>query len=245
MKSVIRIAIGSLLASLGLALHSPIQAAVIYASGQLLIPGDPGIPAGQPGHDDARENYIFAIDSNNGVATPISPNVSGLPAALGATADGTLWGFSGNTLRTVNPLTGTTAAAGPATLYSATAVDVTAAGGGYGITNGDDQLFRVDLATGDATAIGAPGLVNAALAAAGAVDPDAFIISLGSVGSSLYGIDLDTDSLLQIDPATGSASIVGALGAVGGVGGASSAAMRGSPASMKTPTASTTPSSAR
>ena len=194
------------------------DAATLYASGQLLIPGDPAIPPGQPGHDDSRENYVFAINSATGAATPVSPLTSGLPSALGATVDGALWGWASNGLQVVDPATGTTTPAGPATPFSATGFDVTADGVGYGVTLGDDQLFRVDLSTGVATAVGAAGAVNAALAAAGAIDPNAFIISLGSVGDSLYGIDLDTNSLVAIDPATGTASVVGALGAVDGVG---------------------------
>ncbi|MEM8945328.1 MAG: PEP-CTERM sorting domain-containing protein [Planctomycetota bacterium] len=195
-----------------------VMAATIYASGQLLIPGDPAIPAGQPGHDDSRENYVFAIDSTTGDATPVSPVTSGLPGALGATVDGTLWGWSSNTLQIIDPNTGTTTPAGPMTAFSATGFDVTTDGVGYGITLTDDQLFSVDLTTGVATSVGVPGAANVALAAAGAVDPDAFIISLGSVGDSLYGIDLDTDSLLEFDPVSGTAAVVGSLGGVDGVG---------------------------
>lgn len=194
------------------------DAATLFASGQLLIPGDPAIPPGQPGHDDSRENYIFEIDSATGDATPVSPVTTGLPGALGATAGGTLWGWANSGLQVVDPSTGTTSPAGPTTDFFATGFDVTADGVGYGITLGDDQLFSVDLANGDADAVGSPGTVNAALIAAGAVDPDAFIISMGSVGDSLYGIDLDTNSLIEIEPATGAASVVGGLGSVDGVG---------------------------
>lgn len=194
------------------------SAATIFASGQLLIPGDPGLPPGQPGHDDSRENYIFEIDSVTGNATPVSPVTSGLPAALGATADGTLWGWAGSRLQVVDANAGTTTPSGPVTAFSATGFDVTSAGIGYGITLGDDQLFSVDLTTGVATSVGMAGAVNTALAAAGGVDPDAFIISLGSVGDSLYGIDLDTNSLVEIDSVTGIAAVVGTLGSLDDVG---------------------------
>ncbi len=197
---------------------APFASAVpLYASGQLLIPGDPDIPFGQPGHDDSRENYVFEIDSETGVATPISPVTTGLPAGLGATED-TLYGWSGNELKTVDPVSGVTSSAGPATAFSATGFDVTADGVGFGMTNGDDQLFQVDLTTGDAVTVGAAGLVNDALSDAGEVDPDAFIISLGSVGDLLYGIDLSTDSLLEIDPNDGTADVIGTLGSVDLVG---------------------------
>jgi hypothetical protein len=196
------------------------SAVPLFASGQLLIPGDPDIPPGQPGHDDSRENYVFEIDSETGVATPISPVTTGLPAGLGATAD-TLYGWSGfpgGALQVVDPTTGTTTPVGPTTSFGATAFDVTADGVGFGMTNGDDQLFTVDLDTGNATAVGSAGLVNDALAAAGETDPNAFIISLGSVGDALYGIDLSTDSLIEIDPTDGSADVVGTLGSVDLVG---------------------------
>ncbi|MEM9586663.1 MAG: PEP-CTERM sorting domain-containing protein, partial [Planctomycetota bacterium] len=44
-----------------------------------------------------------------------------------------------------------------------------------------------------------------------------FLISLGGVGNTLYGVDLDSDSLISLDPETGDASVVGAVGAVGSV----------------------------
>ncbi|MFI4861294.1 MAG: PEP-CTERM sorting domain-containing protein [Phycisphaerales bacterium JB063] len=201
-----------------LALAQSADAVPLYASGQLLIPGDPGIPFGEPGHDDSRENYVFEIDSVTGVATPISPVTSGLPAGLGGFG-GTLYGWSGNTLQIVDPITGITTAAGTATAYSATGFDVSASGVGYGITNSDDQLFSVDLVSGNATAVGAAGLVNNALADAGVTDADAFIISLASVGGDLYGLDLSTNSLVSIDPATGTAQVVGGLGSLDTVGG--------------------------
>ena len=197
---------------------TPADAATLYASGQLLIPGDPDIPFGEPGHDDSRESYIFEIDAATGDATPVSPVTTGLPGALGATVDGTLWGWADSGLQIVDPFAGTTTPAGPSTAFPATGFDVTSDGVGYGITLGDDQLFSVDLSTGVATAVGSAGAVNTALEAAGAVDPDAFIISMGSVGDSLYGIDLATDSLVEIDPSTGVASVVGDLGAVDDVG---------------------------
>lgn len=40
------------------------------------------------------------------------------------------------------------------------------------------------------------------------------VISLGSVDNSLYGIDLDTESLIQFDPETGDAAVGGEVGAV-------------------------------
>jgi hypothetical protein len=41
-----------------------------------------------------------------------------------------------------------------------------------------------------------------------------FIISLGSVGNRLYGVDLDSYSLIRFNPDTGSAAVVGSVGSV-------------------------------
>jgi hypothetical protein len=65
---------------------------------------------------------------------------------------------------------------------------------------------------GSSAAIG-DAIDAAAGNAPGTAEP--FLISLGSVGGTLYGVDLDTDSLIALDPDDGSASVVGAIGAVG------------------------------
>lgn len=64
-----------------------VQAATIYASGQRFIPAVPGE------HDDIRENFIYEINTQTGVAIPISPETSGLPSALAGTSDQRLLGF--------------------------------------------------------------------------------------------------------------------------------------------------------
>ena len=76
------------------------QSATIFASGQRLIPGVPGV------HDGLRKNFIYAIDSSTGIATPVSPETEGLPLALAGTADGGLLGFaSGGQLVEIDPFT--------------------------------------------------------------------------------------------------------------------------------------------
>lgn len=62
----------------------------------------------------------------------------------------------------------------------------------------------------------APAVGDAVDAARGTAPGTAtpFIISLGSVGNHLYGVDLDTASLIRLDPFNGAASVVGAPGAV-------------------------------
>lgn len=199
---------------------------VLYASGQLLIPGDPDIPPGQPGHDDTRENYIYSINPLSGVATPVSPVTSGLPAALGAASNGVLYGFSSGQLVIVDPITGTQADVGPDSGLSSTAFDITDGGVGYIVPFdalfNTQQIHAVDLGSGTVTPIGSASAIGDAIDTArslplGTAEP--FAISLGSVGATLYAVDLDTDSLVAIESSTGDASVVGQIGAVGAANG--------------------------
>jgi hypothetical protein len=64
---------------------------------------------------------------------------------------------------------------------------------------GDGQLYTIDLATGQATAVGPTGTDQ--------IDG----IALDRTGV-LYGIDVEADELVTIDKATGTASTVGSLG---------------------------------
>ena len=71
---------------------------------------------------------------------------------------------------------------------------------GYSVRSDfDGQLYSIDLATGDATAIGATGF------------DDIECLSFSADGT-LYGVDDDTDQLLTIDTGTGAGTVVGALG---------------------------------
>lgn len=200
-------------------------APIIYASGQLLIPGDPGIPPGQPGHDDSRENYVYAIDTLTGTAIPVSPATTGLPAALAGTSDGRLLGYSGGQLREIAPTTAMQTNIGVSNGLNSTGFEILPDNRGFLVPfdgNFDtQQLFNIDIATGvaapissSATEIG-DAIDTAAGNPLGTAEP--FLISLGAVGDTLYGVDLDTNSLIALDSDTGAASVVGAVGAVGSV----------------------------
>ncbi|MEM7435926.1 MAG: hypothetical protein AAF436_12295 [Myxococcota bacterium] len=205
----------------------PVTCAVtIYATGQLLTPGDPDIPFGEPGHDDTRENFVYAIDPATGIATPVSPATTGLPAALAGEGASRLLGFSSGQLVEVEPATGAQTPIGENNGLSATGLDVTADGRGFVLPFNDDfdtqQLHELDLGTGDATPIGSPTAVGDAIDSAAGNAPGTsapFVIGLSSIGDTIYGVDLDTNSLIAIDSEQGSASVVGAVGAVGSVGG--------------------------
>lgn len=202
------------------------QALTIYATGQLLTPGDPNIPPGDPGHDDTRENFVYAIDPATGIATPVSPATTGLPAALAGEGPSRLLGFTSGQLVEIEPTTGAQTPIGANNGLSATGLDVTDAGWGFLLPFNDDfdtqQLHELDLETGDAWPIGSPTAVGDAIDEAAGNAPGTsrpFVIGLGSVGDAIYGVDLDSDSLIEIDPTGGSASVIGEVGAVGSVDG--------------------------
>ena len=201
------------------------DAGTIYATGQLLIPGDPSIPPGQPGHDDTRENYVYHISTLTGLATPVSPVTTGLPAALAGTLDGRLLGFAGGQLSEVSPSTGVLTPIGASNGLTATGLEVLPDNRGF-LTPFDanfdsQQLFSLDITTGAAAPIsGSPteigdAIDNAAGNPLGTTRP--FIIGLGAVADQLYGVDLDSNSLIALDADNGAASVVGDVGAVGSV----------------------------
>lgn len=76
---------------------------------------------------------------------------------------------------------------------------------------GDNNLYRIDLGSGQATRIGAMGYVDVeGLALA----PDGVLYGVADAGTGLPGSAL-TDFLLRIDPASGAATAVGPLGLMG------------------------------
>ena len=190
------------------------EAATIYASGQRLTQAIPGV------HDDIRENFVYRIDVATGTATAVSPATTGLPSALGMKPDGSLWGFRSGNLGTVDIPTGSftpLASGGP----NATAFDFGADGIPYAVPFNDDfrtqQLFRFEQATDAWQSIGSVTAIGDAIDAKRGTDPGTaqpFVIGLGVVGETAYGIDLDTYSLIGLDRASGVAGVVGEVGAV-------------------------------
>ena len=212
-----------------LALFLPVSATAvpIFATGQLLIPGDPTIPPGAPGHDDTRENFIYEIDTSTGLATPVSPVTTGLPGALAGTSDQRLLGFSSGQLSQLDLFTANQTPIGANNGLNSTSFEVLPDDRGFlapfNAAFETQQLFSIDITSGTAVPISAStSEIGDAIDAATGNQPgtsEPFIISLGTVGDVLYGIDLDTDTLVALDSNTGTASIVGAVGAVASVGG--------------------------
>ncbi|WP_205127563.1 MULTISPECIES: hypothetical protein [Okeania] len=138
------------------------QAATIYASGQRLIPAVPDV------HDDLRENFIYAIDSSTGIATPVFPETTGLPSALAGTLDQRLLGFaSGGQLVEIDPLTANLTPIGSANGLFSTSFDILDDQRGFLIPFDSNfntqQIHALDLTTGMATPKGTATAVGDAI----------------------------------------------------------------------------------
>ena len=184
---------------------------------------------GDPTHSSGL--FYYSIDTTTGKATPLAPITGGNSAALAGTPDGRILGIRSGQLIEINPATGTTVNIGaPAPSTGApTAFDVLSDGRGFVLPfqTGFSQftqtqnLHSVNLTTGQYTPITTGRTIGDAVDAAagtpsGTAEP--FIISLGSVGNTLYGVDLDTNSLISINPDNGAAAVIGAVGGVAPAG---------------------------
>ncbi len=195
-----------LVAAFGTAAHAT---TVLYAVGQAFAPGH--------GHDTG--NYLWSIDIINGEATQIAPIASGI-SGLGTAPDGTLYGRSGLNLYSVERTTAALNLIGSAPSGSATSLEIMPDGRAFVLPfNADfetNQLHTLDLATGAQVPVGsATSILDAIDLAFPSRDMTygPFIISLGSVGDYLYGMDLETNTLIEIDPDTGDAEAKGDFGA--------------------------------
>ncbi len=195
----------------GVVVAAQAQGAIIYASGQFREGTGPF------------ENRFYEIDTTTGAATPISGLVTGAPAGLAGTSDQRLLGHAGGQLSEVNPFTGALTPIGAPSGVTATGFDILEDGRGY-ITplagGASRQAAHVDISTGVVTPIGAPNAIGDAIDAAFGLAPGTstpFVISLGSVGGTVYGVSLESGrtNLIAINPDTGAASVIGAPNAVG------------------------------
>lgn len=182
---------------------------VLYAVGQAFAPGH--------GHDTG--NFLWSIDLSSGAATQIAPIAAGI-AGLATAPDGTLYGRSGLNLYTISTEDAGLSLVGSAASGSATSLEIMPDGRAFTLPFNADfdtaQLHSLDLNTGLQTPVGTE---TALLDAINLAFPDRdmtygpFVISLGSVGDRLYGLDLETNTLLDIDPDTGYATANGAFNA--------------------------------
>jgi len=182
---------------------------VLYAVGQAFSAGH--------GHDVG--NYLWSIDLGTGEATQIAPIATGI-AGLATNPDGTLYGRSGEDLYTIDTTDASLNLVGSAMGGIATSLEITPDGRAFTLPFNADfdtaQLHGVNLGTGDQTPIGSStALIDAIDLAFPTRDKTygPFVISLGSVGDYLYGLDLETNTLLEINPDTGDATANGAYDA--------------------------------
>jgi hypothetical protein len=191
-------------------LASLASAATLFATGQ---------NNGDPSHNSG--NYYYSIDTTTGVATVVSPLLPGSsPAGLSAIGS-QLVGFKDGQHGAVDPVAGTFSPAGASNGLSITGYEVLH-GFGYGVptSGGDRRLQRIDLLSSAATPLGEGNPIGTVMDsfygdAPGTNNP--FIISLGSVGDTLYGVHIggNKNNLVLLDPANGNATFVGAVNAVG------------------------------
>lgn len=178
---------------------------VLYAVGQAFASGH--------GHDVG--NFLWSIDITNGEATQIGPVSTGI-SGLGMAPDGTLYGRSGLDLYTVDRSNATLDLIGSAPSGSATSLEIMPDGRGFVLPfNADfetNQLHTLDLTTGAQVPVGSATSILDAIDLAFPnrdMTYGPFVISLGNVGDYLYGMDLETNTLIEIDPDTGDAEAKG------------------------------------
>lgn len=159
--------------------------------------------------------YVFtSIDIHTGKTTVISPASPSLYAGLGSVGQ-SVFATLGVSLSTnlyqvdIRSNTPTLVGTMPNATYSA--LDIMANGTAYTISRNSNnpQLYSVDLSTAATTAIGTPDSLRDPFVALGGRAPS--LLGLGSVGAKLYAVENFSSqrSLLEIDPITGDARIVG------------------------------------
>ncbi|MGF1633439.1 MAG: PEP-CTERM sorting domain-containing protein [Phycisphaerae bacterium] len=192
---------------------------------------------GDPTHNSG--NYYYSIDTSTGIATPISPLLTGgSPAGLAGTPEGSLLGFSGGRIGQVDPFAGTFTPVGVNNGLSITGLDIIHDGRAFAVpvSGTDRRLHQVDRDTSAATPVGPAGFIGQALDSFYGVTPgttQTFIIGAGSVArtqnlgtpanpnlvtvSTIYGVHLQSNGnqLVAINPDSGFASVVGELNSVG------------------------------
>jgi Ca2+-binding RTX toxin-like protein len=151
------------------------------------------------------DDQLYSIDLATGAETAIGPTGFGDIEGLSFDANGTLYGVNDPTdeLVTCSVTTGACQVVGPLNVtFTDMGLTFDRAGNLWMSTDAPspETFYRVDPATGQATAIGPQGQEVTGLAAS---------------GSTIYGLGGDnTDNLVRIDPATGAATTVGPLGTV-------------------------------
>lgn len=157
------------------------------------------------------DSGFYTIDVATGALTRISDAPSPTDDIWGMTVDPTtqtlywIGGDFGEQLSTIDPATGATmfvaAVSGLATPINITAIAVDADGQLYGIEQQNDNLVRIDKATGASSVVGPLG-VNALFTSGLAFDPSSgtlYFSNLEFAGNGVYRVDKTTGQATLID----------------------------------------------
>ncbi|MGE5235858.1 MAG: choice-of-anchor J domain-containing protein, partial [Acidobacteriota bacterium] len=162
---------------------------------------------------DYNTNTLQTVDTTTGAATvigPASPGGGESWTGMTSTVDGTLYASGttcgSSTLYTVDPGTGTVTPVGPIT-NAPCMIDISANAAGeiYGVDIVNDNLVKVDPATGAGTIIGPTG-INANYAQGLAFDQ-----VTGTLWWASFNLDTFQGEMRVIDTTTGASTLVGVM----------------------------------
>ncbi|MFN7171354.1 MAG: hypothetical protein ACK4P3_01010 [Fimbriimonadaceae bacterium] len=181
------------------------------------------------GNEVPGQNRLYAINARTGVAIEVAP-VSATFAAFAANQNGQLVAINSQVLGILSKLDFTFNPVTTITGLSSTGLDILAEGKIVGTTTGASAtLFEVDPVTGNTIVIGQSGGIKTQLDDHFGVSTSPFIIGLGSIGNTVYGINIESNrtNLVGLNATSGVATVFGANNAVGATGYSGFAAMTG------------------
>jgi hypothetical protein len=160
----------------------------------------------------AGQNQYYSVNPSTGTTASISPAASFIVAGFAWSPNLGFVGLQSNNFVSVNTNANTTSIIGPiGGGLNASGLDILPDGRAFTVptTTGQVRLHSINTTTGTATAIGTPMAIQDAVVAAGGPNTSPFMISLGSVGSTLYSLETGSGSIVALNPDTGAASVVG------------------------------------
>lgn len=170
---------------------------------------------------ESPQRRFAQIDAQTGVIASVSPLGPTSYAGLGAAPDGQFFGLTW-AFNTISKLYSLDVTTNMSTLIgdmvgepgiSFQSLDVMSDGRAYAVSTATitlfPQLFSVNLQTAAITAVNEQQTISDAIIAAGGDGFFANVGALGSVGNRLYAVDVRTSSLVELDPDSGAASVVG------------------------------------
>ena len=164
-------------------------------------------PSGYTTKTVAGEDRLYQIDAGTGASTLVAATGLSPSTVLAFAPDGTLYGVnrSNHNLYTIDPATAVPTLVGPLGITTGGGT-LTVAGDGqlWFVKGNPSDLYRVDRTTGTATLVGAINQ-GAVTGLAGTCDGRLF-------GFSIVGDNPVSYNLVQVDPTTGSGTVIGSTG---------------------------------